>query len=215
MLLPNLFPKKSKTASHMTNYTFRLPDARDLSYCLYGPGDGQPVLYFHGTPSSRLEPALLNAFGMDIEVLLAKYKIQLIAIDRPGMGLSTFNPAGDFISFARDVNLLLQDLKITSCKVLCWSGGGPFSLAIAYEYEEIIRSVFIITAFSVSFSADNVFGKMHGNKLYFGAARYIPSLTRLVMNLFARRDPSRPIPRVISKLPASDHSLTTNVERLK
>lgn len=199
----------------MTDYIFQLPDRGDLSYCLYGPADGQPVLYFHGTPSSRLEPSLLTAYGNDIETLLFKYKLQLIAIDRPGMGLSTFNRAGNFISFAKDVYLLLENLKIDHCKVLCWSGGGPFALAIANEYREIIDAVYIITGFTLSFSANKVFSKMHGNKLYFGAARYIPSVLRSVMNLISRRQPSRPIPKIISKLPASDHSLMTDVKRLR
>lgn len=199
----------------MTNNIFQLPDKRDLSYCVYGPGDGQPVLYFHGTPSSRLEPSLLTAFDIDLEALLYKYKLQIIAIDRPGMGLSTFNPKGDFISFARDVNLLLNDLKIKQCAVLCWSGGGPFALAIANEYKEVINAVYIVTGFTVSFSEDGVFKKMKGNKLYFGAAKYFPFAVKLIMGLVARREPSKPLPRILSKLPKSDHSLLTEAKRLK
>ncbi len=201
-------------SSDMTNYIFQLPDTRDLSYCLYGPGDGHPVLYFHGTPSSRLEPSLLMAYGIDIEMLLLKYNLQLIAIDRPGMGLSTFNPAGDFISFAKDVHILSQHLKIEQCKVLCWSGGGPFALSIANEFPRIIQKVYIITGFTLNFNK-HVFKKMHGNKLYFGAARYIPYFLRLMMNFVARKKPSTPIPKIISKLPASDHRLMTDVKRLR
>ena len=87
----------------MIDNIFRLPDDRNLAYCLYGSGDGQPVLYFHGTPSSRLEPSLLAGYNIDIDGLLFKYNLQLIAIDRSGMGLSTFNLKGDFVSFSKDV----------------------------------------------------------------------------------------------------------------
>lgn len=166
----------SKYVTAMTDHIFRLPDNRDLSYCTYGPGGGESVLYFHGTPSSRLEPSLLVGYNINIDLLLFKYKLQLIAIDRPGMGLSAFNPAGDFVSFAKDVNLLLHNLKIKKCKVLCWSGGGPFALAMGNEYKEVIQGVYIITGFTLSFKADKVFSKMHGNKLYFGAAKYVPGL---------------------------------------
>src|SRR4051812_39906431 len=120
----------------MTDEIFQLPDKRNLCYALYGPGDGQPVLYFHGTPASRLEPSLVTAFGIDLYALLFKYNIQLIAVDRPGMGLSSFNPTGDFISFTDDVAHLLGFLKISKCKVLCWSGGGPFALAMAYRFKD-------------------------------------------------------------------------------
>jgi pimeloyl-ACP methyl ester carboxylesterase len=199
----------------MIDNIFQLPDKRNLSYCLYGMSSGQPVLYFHGTPSSRLEPSLLYAYSIDIEALLFKYKLQLIAIDRPGMGLSTFNPAGDFVSFAQDVNLLLQDLKIKQCKVLCWSGGGPFALAIAHECKEVIQAVYIITGFTLSFGADKVFSKMHGNKLYFGSAKYFPRLLKLVMKLVARKAPTKPIPRMISRMPDVDHKLLADVTKLK
>ena len=199
----------------MNNNIFHLPDSRHLSYCLYGPGDGQPVLYFHGTPSSRLEPSLLTGYDINIDELLFKYRLQLIAIDRPGMGLSTFNPAGDFKSFAKDVNLLLQDLNIKQCKVLCWSGGGPFALAIANEYIETIQAVYIITGVTQSLSTGKVFNKMHGNKLYFGAAKYVPGLLRLIMQWAAGKKPTKPIPQIISKLSDADHNLMKDVEKLK
>ena len=38
--------------------TFSLPDGRQLGYCIVG--EGKPVLYFHGTASSRLETLLLK-----------------------------------------------------------------------------------------------------------------------------------------------------------
>ena len=155
----------------MTSEVFQLPDKRTLGYALYGPGDGQPVLYFHGTPSSRLEPSLLTAFGINFDALLIKYNIQLVAVDRPGIGLSTFNPAGSFTSFADDVSNLFRFLKIDQTKVLCWSGGGPFALAIANQYPGIIQAVNIIAGFSVSFSTPGVFKAMHANKYYFGSAK--------------------------------------------
>lgn len=199
----------------MIDNIFKLPDNRDLSYCLYGMNGGQPVLYFHGTPSSRLEPSLLSAYSIDIEELLFKYKLQLIALDRPGMGLSTFNPAGDFVSFAQDVDLLLKNLKIKQCKVLCWSGGGPFALMMASECKEVIQAVYIITGFTTSFGADEVFDKMHGNKLYFGSAKYVPGLLRMVMRLVVRKAPTKPIPRWISRMPEVDHKLMADVTKLK
>ena len=54
-----------------------LPDGRGLGYAEFGPPDGPAVLYFHGWPSSRLEPAILGAGG-----------VRIIAVDRPGYGLS-------------------------------------------------------------------------------------------------------------------------------
>lgn len=36
----------------------RLRDGRSLAWAEYGDPRGKPVLYFHGFPGSRLEPAL-------------------------------------------------------------------------------------------------------------------------------------------------------------
>ena len=71
----------------MTEHTIVLHDGRKVGYAVYGTAEGVPVLYFHGTPSSRLEPQLLNFYGVDIEDYLAKKRLRLIAVDRPGMGL--------------------------------------------------------------------------------------------------------------------------------
>jgi hypothetical protein len=69
----------------MTDLTFELADGRMLGYALYGPASGQPVLYFHGTPSSRLEPQLINVWGNSLDRLLQQYNICLVAIDRRGL----------------------------------------------------------------------------------------------------------------------------------
>ena len=80
----------------MTDLTFSLADGRLLGYAFYGPEGGRPVLYLHGTPSSRLEPLIINIWGHSLTDLLQQYNIRLIAVDRPGMGLSTFDAARNF-----------------------------------------------------------------------------------------------------------------------
>jgi len=199
----------------MTNHLFQLADGRTLGYSFYGPGDGQPVFYFHGTPSSRLEPLLLDGYDKDLEELLIKYAINLIAIDRPGMGLSTINKKGTFLSFAEDVQQLAKHLNITSAKVLGWSGAGPFALAIAYKYPAIINSVFILTGFTRSFGEPGVFKNMSGNKYYFGAARTIPWLLRSVLSIVSKQKAKSPIPQWISGLPDVDHNLIKLPKQLK
>jgi pimeloyl-ACP methyl ester carboxylesterase len=82
-----------------------------------------PVLYFHGTPSSRLEPLLLGPYGIDLPKLLHRYNIKLIAIDRPGNGLSTIHTNGTFLSFANDAMHVLMHLNISSA--VLWAGPGP------------------------------------------------------------------------------------------
>lgn len=191
----------------MREHSFTLSDGRILSYAVYGPDGGQTVLYFHGTPSSKLEPMLLKNYNNDVEQLLPKHNLKLLAIDRPGMGLSTYNPNGDFTSFSQDVNELITHLKINSCKVLCWSGGGPYALSIAYHYPEIIKEVHIVTGFTRSFNEPGVFKNMNGNKYYFWSARNIPFIMEKTMNFIGKKEAKRSIPKWLSGLPDVDHNL--------
>lgn len=194
---------------------FQLPDGRKLSYAFYGPVDGQPVFYFHGTPSSRLEPLLLNNYNKDLNKLLEYYQLRLIAVDRPGMGFSTYNPTGSFTSFAKDVKQLAGHLQLSACKILSWSGGGPFALALAYHFPELIQSVYIVTGFSRSFSEPNVFKNMNGNIYYFRAAKYVPWLMKPIMNYVGKHEADKPIPQKISRLPDVDHKLLADPKVIK
>jgi pimeloyl-ACP methyl ester carboxylesterase len=103
----------------MSNQTLTLPNKRQIGYAV--EGEGKPVIYFHGTASSRLEILLLKEFAH-------KNQFQLIGIDRPGYGLSTFTNRIGLRNFAEDVNALTDYLKLSSFAVLSWSGGGPFAL---------------------------------------------------------------------------------------
>ena len=56
---------------------------------------------------------------------------------------------------------------------------------------------------------------MHGNKYYFGAAKYIPLIMRPVMNWVGKRPANKPIPKKISQLPDVDHRLMNEPEKMK
>jgi pimeloyl-ACP methyl ester carboxylesterase len=191
----------------MTEAIFKLKDGRNLGYSIYGSPQGEPALYFHGTPSSRLEPLLLTAYDKDPDQLANQYNISLIAIDRPGLGHSTYNAKGTFTSFSNDTIELLAHLNISRCKVLCWSGGGTYTLSIAYHFPQVIEQVYIITGFSRSFKEDRVFINMNGNIYYFWSAKNIPGVMRAIMNLVGKKEAHKPIPKWLSQLPDVDHKL--------
>jgi pimeloyl-ACP methyl ester carboxylesterase len=192
-----------------------LTDGRKLCYALYGPANGKPVFYFHGTPSSRLEPLLLNAYNKNLEQLLQQYHIYLIAVDRPGIGLSTDNPHNSFQSFARDVGQLAAHLHITQASVSGWSGAGPFALALAFHYPQLIQGVYLITTFTRSFGEPGVFKIMHANKYYLGAARYAPWLLQKVMKIVSKKPADKPLPKWLSGLPKVDNDCMKAPEVMK
>jgi len=63
--------------------TIQLSDGRTLAYLETGNPKGRPVFYFHGGPGSRLE-------GLFYDELNQQLGIRMIALDRPGYGLSDF-----------------------------------------------------------------------------------------------------------------------------
>ncbi|MCK4436294.1 alpha/beta hydrolase, partial [Candidatus Bathyarchaeota archaeon] len=95
-----------------------------MGYAEYGPLRGVPVFYFHGFPSSRFEAAI-------VEDKLEGLNVHLIAIDRPGMGISSYQKNRAILDFPEDVQELAEYLGLDNYGVLGVSGGGPYSLACA------------------------------------------------------------------------------------
>jgi pimeloyl-ACP methyl ester carboxylesterase len=118
-----------------TDQTFVLPDGRELGFSVVG--EGKPVLYFHGTASSRLETLLLKDFA-------SEYGFQVIGVDRPGYGLSTFAPRTRLRDFTADVNGLMSHLRMEKFGLLAWSGGGPFGLTYPALFPERVSKAVIV-----------------------------------------------------------------------
>ncbi|MFI4992541.1 MAG: alpha/beta fold hydrolase [Solirubrobacterales bacterium] len=65
--------------------TLRLCDGRNLGYAEWGSTDGDALLYLHGGLGSRLERHRMDERYRELGV-------RLITVDRPGHGLSTYQP---------------------------------------------------------------------------------------------------------------------------
>ena len=56
--------KKQENEMTKLNQTIVLADGRRLGHDEYGPADGKPLFYFHGTPSSRKDWRALGNEGL-------------------------------------------------------------------------------------------------------------------------------------------------------
>ncbi|KAH9211781.1 Alpha/Beta hydrolase protein [Leptodontidium sp. 2 PMI_412] len=103
-----------------------LSDGRTLGYALYGSTSptAYSVFYFHGTPSSRLEAAILS-------VPAASLNIRIIGVDRPGMGLSTFQAHRKILDWPRDITELANHLNLPTFSILAYSSGSVYAFACA------------------------------------------------------------------------------------
>jgi pimeloyl-ACP methyl ester carboxylesterase len=116
----------------------QLRDGRWLGYLDYGDPDGAPIFWFHGAPGSRLEFS-----GYD--ELLKELHIRLIAPDRPGYGLSDFQPHRRLLDWPADVEQLADHLGIERFAVAGVSAGGPHAAACAYAIPQRLTRVGLIS----------------------------------------------------------------------
>jgi pimeloyl-ACP methyl ester carboxylesterase len=105
--------------------TYRLDRGRVISFAEYGLPAGRPIFWFHGTPGGRRQIAPTG------RVAAAHMGVRLIALDRPGIGLSTPHLHANIAASADDVLTLADRLGIGEFACAGLSGGGPYVLACA------------------------------------------------------------------------------------
>jgi pimeloyl-ACP methyl ester carboxylesterase len=109
---------------HRLRQTLRLANGHNIGFANYGSVKGRPVIYLHGTPSSRLETGMWHE-------LCTKLDISLVVPDRPGMGLSTHQPGRTILDYPSEIIKLADHLGWNRFSVLGGSGGAPYVLACA------------------------------------------------------------------------------------
>ncbi len=124
----------------MTNFQFiTLSDGRRLSYLEFGKAKGHPVFYFHGAPSSCLEPLLIGSEEF------IEYGLHIIAPNRPGIGQSDFQNNRNFNDWPQDVISLADHLKLDKFSVFGNSGGGCYVTACAAMIPERLLSAVVVS----------------------------------------------------------------------
>lgn len=104
--------------------TVRLRDGRALGWAGWGPADGAPVLFFSGAAMGRS-----LGFGAGV---LGRLGVRLIAVERPGLGVSDPAPGRTLLSWPDDVRDLVSGLGLEGgVRVVGFSHGAPFALACA------------------------------------------------------------------------------------
>ena len=115
----------------------QLNDGRRLGFAQFGPADGAPVVAFHDLWGNR------NSRHPD-DAILARLGIRLIGVDRPGYGMSTRKQDRSLMDVVDDVMLLSKALNLDRFAVLGFSAGGPFALACAYRFPQIVTRCAVV-----------------------------------------------------------------------
>lgn len=116
-----------------------LKDGRRLGYAEIGDLGSEALFWFHGGGSSRFE---IRFF----EKIAEQHDIHVIAPDRPGIGLSTFQKNRTLLDWPMDVKELADHLGVEKFAIAGVSGGGPHVAACAYSIPERLTGCGMISS---------------------------------------------------------------------
>lgn len=109
-------------------------DGRAVAYRDFGPVSAKPVIWCHGGPGSRFEPA-----SHAPAAAAAGYR--LIGIDRPGYGGSTPWPGRSIADWVPDGLAVADALGVEQFLAVGVSTGGAYALALAAAAPERVTGV--------------------------------------------------------------------------
>ncbi len=186
--------------SNKESQVFELKDDRKLGYAECGDLNGKPIFHFHGDPGSRLE---IRFFGDKPK----EYGIRIISVDRPGYGLSDFQPERTLLDWPDDVVKLADHLGLDKFAVMGISGGGPYAAACAYKIPERLTSCGIIAGLGPINMPKK--GMMRSNRIVLFIAQRFPFLVKPLIKaeMKAFGDPDKvqkSIENMAKKLPEPD-----------
>ena len=118
--------------------TVTLNDGRRLAYTEWGAAAGRPVLYFHGTPGSRI-------WCPDEAATLAN-DVRLILPARPGVGRSDPQERRTLADWTTDVLELADALDLAKFAVVGVSAGGPYAAACAALIPSRLTEVAVVSS---------------------------------------------------------------------
>lgn len=194
-------PRLSRSAQEV-EYRVRLPDGRTLACLGLGDSSGSPVLYFHGFPGSRLEARVAAPAAV-------RSGLRLLAVDRPGFGQSTFQPARRIGDWPADVAALADQLGLERFSIVGVSGGAPYALACAASLADRLAHVALMCPLGPLDIVGTKGMLAHDEALLRLAARAAP-LARVVAHLIAywiRDRPDRCLKFMTSGLGSPDRDL--------
>ena len=103
--------------------TIELEDGRLLDVQDAG-GDGEVLLFHHGTPGSVTQiPQMVAAAG--------RAGLRMVTYSRAGYGASSRHSGRSVADVVTDMEQVLDHLEADRCVTAGWSGGGPHALAMA------------------------------------------------------------------------------------
>ena len=182
----------------------QLKDGRRLGFAEFGDRSGKPVILFHDLWGNR-------ALRHPDDAILTRLGIRLIGVDRPGYGLSARNPERGIMDVVDDIMLLSKALKLEEFSVLGYSAGGPYALACAFRFPEIVRRCAVVSSLPPMDDPQGFEAIHPAYARLFQMASGMEALLRLLLRglfvLDAQREPDQYLRELAALLPSVDQQI--------
>jgi pimeloyl-ACP methyl ester carboxylesterase len=152
-----------------------------LAFTECGDASGEPLVYCHGTPSSRVEGDLIVN-----DPTVAALGLRVIVPDRPGMGRSQPQPGRRIADWPNDVVDLVTALGLREFAVLGSSGGAPYAIACGALIPDRVRAIGVLGGVAPP-DAPHFLNSLGGPlRMMFRLGRSAPAVLRLLFRLNLR-----------------------------
>src|ERR1041385_4304268 len=105
-----------------------------VAFSEYGDLSGDPVMFCHGWPSSRIMAQFIHDAARDL-------RVRIISPDRPGIADSSFASNRKVLDWPPLVSELGDFLGLERFRVLGISGGAPYAYALAWALPGRVRAI--------------------------------------------------------------------------
>lgn len=144
--------ENSPTAGHnrWRNSLVELSDGRMVGIAEFGPLDGYPILWFHGTPGARRQvppDAVEHSYRVGVRI---------IGVERPGVGKSTPYHFDRVKDYAADIEQVLDRMGLNEIGLIGLSGGGPYVLAVSAGLPDRVSAAAVLGGVAPSAGPEKV-----------------------------------------------------------
>ena len=191
---------------HLASRLLTLSGDRRIALEECGDPDGMPVFFMHGWPASRLQGV---GFGEAARAL----GVRILSPDRPGIGLSSFQPARRLLDWPPLLAELADTLGLERFRILAVSGGGPYAFAAAWAMPERVAAIAVASGAPPLAAENDWAGLMPIYRWLLRAYRRQPTLLRALFRTarpFATvRPPRWTHPWLLRFIPPADRGALT------
>jgi pimeloyl-ACP methyl ester carboxylesterase len=144
--------------------------------------------------------------------------IRFITVDRPGHGLSDFQPDRRLLDWPQDISQLADHLGLPEFYICAHSAGGPHALACAHQLPERVIAGVVISGIAPMSRPNPYQGMPLPNQLLARSSRHFPLITRLLRRItwsMAMDDVEKMTQQLMSSIPEADKSLLYTPENVE